>query len=402
MTSRTTAWTTATLLLLYAASAAAQGTLEKRKEGTYFLEIGEVFLQSDEFEVAPALFDADGVSGPAPLSPLRVPTNDVFSTDPRVTMGLHRPGGKTTIAITAWEFNPHDQFSYETHPDSQQLVPTLGIPNLIFTRSIGINPLQDVFFSDNKGFKYLDISWERNIHEVKKHRTRLLLGIKYVQLEDRLDVNYRYADEFIRFGTSFVKFNDQQIIHSSMISERLGPKVGLESRFTLGKFRLTSRAELSMSEESIVVQYRNRAAEISPSLIVDPSGFRFGSTRVRSPLGVHDGDLAALDIRLFDTSEHRIVPVAEASIRGSWALSRTVEAGLEYRWLGLFDIPSTVKTAEAVRDTISPIDVDIVGVEQTPNDPDDDHVIYNFTVGDIVRRHDVVFQGLNFFLRFNF
>lgn len=396
----------ATLAALYLApvplGAQEEGTLSKRKEGTYFLEIGEVFLKSDEFGIEPAIFDPDGAGGPLAPHDVGMPTDDVFSTDPRVTMGLNRPDGKWSLAFTAWEFNAEDGLVWDTDPASSSLTSNLAIPFLIFTRPGGVNPLQEVLVASERDLKYFAASWERNLHQTKRHRTRLLVGLKYVQFEDRLQALHLYGSEFFETGTGFREFNDRQAVRSTVTSERLGPSIGIESRWSLGKrFRLTSRAELQMGQESIVVQYGNIAAEFEPEIEIGDFGFRFRRTRSIPPFGVNDRELVgSLDLFMDEFSESRIVPTGEISVRGAWDLGRGVTAGLEYRFLGIYDVPSSLKTAETVRDTISDIDVDVEGLGST--DPDLVRVIWNYEVGDIVQRHDVVFQGLNAFLRFHF
>jgi hypothetical protein len=417
--------TLTTLLLPALAWGQTGGTLEKRKEGDYFVEIGEVFLHTDDVPYGLALVDEDGAWGPASFRTVELQTDDLFPV-PRISLGLNRPDGKTRIRFTFWDFDEENSTTYNGHVGWSEVRETLGLPGAVFSRVDPIRPttgtpplapypnaVEDIVASLDREARYVDVSWDRNIHETRRHRFRLTLGARYIEYKESSSTGYLYALETAGLpGSGYLIYNDAQLVEARASSNRLGPKIGIESRFKLGnRFRLVTRGAYSLMEESVVVQYNNFSVDLT-GYAVQVSGRRYITLGGRAPASVLNPHEGALNLGIRSQSEHKWVSFADLQVLGEWTIGSTtpsVTMGLGYEAYWWFDVPTSRGAIAGFRDN-----VDIVSLvrhgEDTPSDPRDDWVEevvlerngQRFRNKNIVQREDLLYDGLSFFIRFDF
>ena len=131
------------LLLPVPVSGQTGGTLEKRKEGDYFVELGEVFLHTDDLPYGIALVDEDGSRGPAGFRTVELDTTDLFPV-PRISLGLNRPDGKSRYRITFWDFDEENSTSFLGTLGVTEIQDALGLPGAAFSRTDPIRPILPV------------------------------------------------------------------------------------------------------------------------------------------------------------------------------------------------------------------------------------------------------------------
>jgi hypothetical protein len=425
-------WTVAALLVLLPALGWAQeGTLEKKKEGTYFVELGEVFLRTNDVPFGIGYVDEDGRGGVLPPRIIKLKNDDNFATNPRITVGLNRPDGKSKFSVGFWEFDEEKATSWLGELGVSALDDTLGIPGAAFTRVTPIRPeipptpigypnvVEQTHASMDRDMRWVEASWDRNIYETKRNRIRLLMGARYIEYYESAFVGYLYGEEQVGFpGDSAITYNDVQVVQGRAGSNRLGPKIGLESRLKLGnRFRLTARGNYSMGEESIVVHYANRSVDLTGFAIGVP-GRRIIALQQSAPANVLNRYAGippyqyGLNFGVRNEAQHKFVQNADLQVRGEWTIGNTtphVSMGLSYEAYWWFDVPTARGAIEGFRDNVDTIELVRHG-DETPLDPRDDwmetvvtdHDGLPFSRDYIVKRKDILYDGLGFYIRFDF
>ena len=280
-------------LMLAASLATAADEPAKRKEGRYFVELAEIMLSSDQFDVDVATIDPDGVrNGGEPYE--EIAKLSAWSAEaPAVTIGLNRPSGKTTFSATTLDFDRRAAFIPQNFDDESKTVFSHFIPPGIVFQRQGVPPgtirLDDDYvpnmgtervFLRSIDFKSLDLTLEHNIVENKRFRLRWLAGLKYAQFEHTFAHAVAFAKE-ISATDPREEHQDFFFLNSKVETHGLGPKLGLASRWLLDekkKWSIDARFDVAAIPEKTTALYEVRMVDSSGEevIIILPNfDFRF-------------------------------------------------------------------------------------------------------------------------------
>lgn len=269
--------------------AVSQDAPPKRSEGTYFVELAEIMLNTEDFDL---LFAEDDPLGPRAGGP----ATDVIAATPRnhfeaptFTLGLNRPSGKSAISLSFQDFDMKSQripnnFDREGFVTTSTLLP----PGVAYQRQA--RPLRrfgtslDDDFIPNWGSDWAyrlqisaqvsDFTYEHNAFENENFRLRWLTGLRYGKLSQDFANGVAFAKEFgpAGFGSSTVREEqDFLLIMANVSSAGLGPKIGLDGRWLIDKnkkWSIEARADIAFLPETTSADYEVNMIDASPELVI--------------------------------------------------------------------------------------------------------------------------------------
>lgn len=286
----------ATAALAAAPSAQAQS---KRAEGRYFVELAEIMLSTEDFDVAFAEDDHLGPRRGDPAVPVVAETPRGHLETPMVTIGLNRPSGKSAFSMTFHDFDMGDQrvpsaFDREGYVTTSNLLP----PGVAFQRQAQPSSARpgsrDDDFIPNWGTDWAfqlkvdhqmtDFTYERNVYENERFRLRWQGGLRYGRLKQTFGHAMAFAPEQGLTGSDTIQTVERQdffFVTSNIDTRGLGPKFGLDARWLLDgakKWSVEAAADFAVLPESTNVAYRINLADASseaPSALIVQVGSEF-------------------------------------------------------------------------------------------------------------------------------
>ncbi len=268
---------------------AAQDVAAKHAEGRYFIELAEIMLNTEDFDL---LFAEDDPLGPRAGGPLtdvvaELPRNHFES--PKITIGLNRPSGKSAFSVTFHDFDLSSQripvnFDREGFVTTSTLLP----PGIAFQRQARPHrrfpTVTDDDFIPNWGTDWAyrlqveqqvsDFTYEHNAYENERFRLRWLGGVRYGRLEQTFAHALAFAKEYgpSGFGSSTSREEQDFLLIMSDVSTRgLGPNFGFSGRWLLDKnkkWSIEARADIAFIPESTTATYSANMVDASPELII--------------------------------------------------------------------------------------------------------------------------------------
>lgn len=400
----------------------------KRTEGRYFVEMSEIFLSAEQFDLAIVRNDPDGPRGPLPAEEVASDLSSMQPIAPRITIGLNRPGNKTAISLTALDFELDDRLVPETFENDEALVISrLMPPGVVFQRQAA-PPGQEGQNSDefvpNWGtvfgfirkadFKMGDFTVERNIWESgnQRFRIRWMGGLRYAQLEQGIEHATSFAAETapppFEIGQAR-EVRDLFLLRASTSTRGFGPKFGIATRWLLGenkRWSIEAKGDVAIIPESSVAWYEARFVDSTPEVIFsrveDPEGGITVRIEQRSEGPILPGIGAvstALDTRVEHTDYTDTTFLFTGNLGFRYRPRRYFSVGLDLwqlRWHGLLSSVGVIDTAhQSGRYEIFPGEPDA----PDPQLRDTETVLH---VPRFERRDDFVFNGIALNLRFDF
>jgi len=431
---------TAALVALLATSlslpAAAQDVAAKRAEGRYFIELAEIMLNTEEFDI---LFAEDDPLGPRAGGPLtgvvaELPRNHFES--PKITIGLNRPSGKSAFSVTFHDFDLSSQripvnFDREGFVTTSTLLP----PGIAFQRQA--RPLRrfgtavDDDFIPNWGTDWAyrlqveqqvsDFSYEHNAYENERFRLRWLGGVRYGRLEQTFAHALAFAKEYgpSGFGSSTSREEQDFLLVMSDVSTRgLGPNFGFTGRWLLDKdkkWSIEARADIAFIPESTTANYQLNMVDASPELII--RRIEEGDTVQIVILPANEppvtpglptealsgfGQPFAATVRQNDFTEAIAIATGRVGVR--YQANKHFSVGLDLwqeRWMNVLSVTGLLATinSEATFDYIPATPGPSGGLNPDPQLQFDQAIIQ---VPRLSQREDFVFDGINLNLSFQF
>lgn len=219
---------------------AADEERSKRTEGRYFVELSEIFLSAEDFDIEIAEVDPGGPGAGAEAFVVAAEQDAGEPISPRVTIGLNRPGGKTTFSASLLDFDLESKRRRDDFDTVENVVtPLLLPPGIGFVREAGFAsgfPNWANEFTFNRAFdlKMAEFTVERNVFENERFRLRWLAGLRFAQLDQGLESLTTYTPVVFRDGGVRFSLQDFLTVSSSVTTNGFGPKAGLEARWLLG------------------------------------------------------------------------------------------------------------------------------------------------------------------------
>ena len=394
-----------TLCLFVADTARSQGS--GRKEGKYFIELGEVLVYTEDMEM-PFFRTVDPLSSTVKLDP-----GSSFIGDPFVTFGVNFLNGKTTISVSAWQVNKNRD--NQTFFDDGTIVQGfMKIPDLFFSRRIVVvppgggsdgrelivpNTIGEAEGKSRFDLKYMSVNYAHNIKETEKWRLRWSTGFKVLQFENEYQGAYFYEDEYWTYDNQLYDFNDYAVTTIRVKNQGFGPYGGLRLRW-LPKdwFCLKGSLDVTVLKEASNMNYRslNIDSSVSPSNGVDlryPRGI-IGSNEVITTAN----DIAYIEFDNDDFSD--LVPVTEMNLAGEFRISDYFSVRVGYYNLRWFDYLSARGMVDQINRTID----NIRFIPGNASSPYVEERVGRFEadVGPLEVRKDIVLNGCTIDLIFTF
>lgn len=390
--------------LLAAGPAAAQGGAVKRTEGRYFVQLSEILLSSEDFDVAMGTFDEGGPGRGAEVERLDAIVSDDTWSNPSVTIGLNRPSGKTAMSITYLAFSISDgrQRQDITIPDNvahSLLIP----PGVVFMRQEPGAPnwANEIVYNRSIDFKLGDFTVEKNIFENERFRLRWLGGLRYAQLRQGLSHFVSFAPEVGTYFGTEAELQDFYTMSSLVSTHGFGPKAGLAARWLLDKekkrWSIEGALDLAIIPESARVTYDVSMVDNGLFDPLDPNEREIGSPvmpgleRNGAPFraGVeHDGYT-------------QTTWMAQGRLGFRFKPKSFFAVGLDVWQLRWHDVLSQIGAISDVHELATYEQIIPTG-DPLPSDPqlrDAESVIH---VPRFARREDFVFEGVSINLLFDF
>jgi len=291
---RTAAIAAAAVALLAAGTAAAQDAPAKRTEGRYFVQLSEVLLSSDDFDLAIGTFDEGGPGAGAPVERVDAILSDDTWAAPSVTIGLNRPSGKTTVSLGFLNFDLSDSRTRQDIKVAENVATSALLPpGIVFTRQEPGEPdpngrpgppnwANELVFEHGADFKMVDFKVERNFFENERFRLRWMAGLRYAQLRQGLTHAASFApEEGSLLGREF-DVQDFFLLRSLVSTHGFGPQLGLGARVLLDpkkRWSIEGGLDVALIPESARVTY---AVQMVDNFIPDPSSITPGQPIRRS------------------------------------------------------------------------------------------------------------------------
>jgi hypothetical protein len=242
------------------------------------VELAEIMMSSEQFDVDVATIDPDGVrTGADPYEELAV-LSDWAAEAPAITIGINRPSGKTAFSATFYDFDVKSAFIPPNFNDTSKTVTSHFIPpGIVFQRESappGTIRIDDDYvpnmgaervFIRALDYKSLDLTLEHNIFENKKFRLRWLGGLKYAQFENVFAHGLAFAKE-INANSPREESQDFFFLNTKVETHGLGPKLGLASRWLLDekkKWSIDARFDVAALPERTTALYEFRMVDDS-------------------------------------------------------------------------------------------------------------------------------------------
>jgi hypothetical protein len=247
--------------LLAGRPAAAQETSAKRTEGRYFVQLSEILLSTEDFDVAMGTFDEGGPGSGTDVERLDAILSDDAWSNPSVTIGLNRPSGKTAMSITYLAFGISDGRLRQDITIPENVVhSTLIAPGIVFMRQEPGAPnwANEMLFDRSIDLKLGDFTVEQNIFENERFRLRWLGGLRYAQLRQGLGQFVSFAPEVGSSAGFESELQDFYTVLSLVSTHGFGPKAGLGLRWLLDekkRWSLEGSLDLALIPESTRVTY---------------------------------------------------------------------------------------------------------------------------------------------------
>jgi len=409
--------------LLVAPAFADDEAPAKRDEGRYFVELTEIMLSPLDFDRIVADVDPDGPGGPAPREEIDATLSDPRLGSPRVTIGLNRPSGKTSIFISYQDFDPNvSRLPRELRAPGQVVTTDYLPPGIVFQRQRPGLPLEsNDDFVPNWGeeygyvrrvaFKTTQAGVQHNIFENKNVRLRWIGGLRHASIVEKSTSGLIYSPEGSLPNSP--EMQDFAQIQSEASTHGIGPDVGLVFRGLLGKkkkWSLDGSFDVALIPESTTGSYHARFVDsevtcidiIPDPLIVAITCFASVERPLMPGLDAPAGPTglaSAFDGRVQQQDFTEVTWLAQAQLGFRYQVNDTFTFGFDWwgmTWMNLLSEPGIVDTIneEATYEQFYP--------SEESTDPalrDVESVIH---VPRFSERHDVAFDGIALNLKFEF
>jgi hypothetical protein len=430
----------ALLAAAVALPAAAQDPAPKRSEGTYFIELAEIMLNTEDFDI---LFLEDDEAGPrAGAAPTGVtaelPSNHLEA--PTFTLGLNRPSGKSAISVSFQDFDlgseriPSD-FDREGYVSTSYLQP----PGVAFQRQarplrrFGTSLDDDYYPNWGTDWAYRlqveeqvsNLTYEHNAFENEKFRLRWIGGITYGKLQQDFAHAMAFAQEYGPadggFGGGGGANREEQdflLVMANVSTSGIGPKLGLDGRWLIDKkkkWSVEARAEIAFLPETTSANYDLNMVDASPELVI--RRIMAGDTVSISIMPANEPPVApglpaealidygqpfAATINQQDFTE--MVMLATGRVGFRYQATSHISVGLDVwqqRWMNVLSNTAMLATinSEATFDYIPAQLGPSGGLNPDPQLQFDQAIV---NVPRLTGRQDFVFDGINLNLSFQF
>lgn len=425
-----------TLLAVAALALPAAAQDAKRSEGRYFVELAEIMLNTEDFDILFAHDDHLGPRAGDPSSPLvaELPRNHLEA--PKVTFGLNRPSGKSRFAVSFHDFDLKvdripQTFDREDYVTTSTLLP----PGVVFQRqaqpSSRTNNNFDDDFIPNYGTDYAyllqlesqvsDFLYERNAYENKRFRLRWLGGIAYGNLRQAFGHALAFAKEYGPDGSGKQEKQDFFFILSEVHTRGLGPKFGLDGRWLLDadkKWSIEARADVAYIPESTSASYQLNLVDASPEFfrfVITGSGgagdreIIIGSGPEQPAIpGIPSEALRSyrrtFTVDLLQNDFTEPVYIATGRVGFRYQANKYFNIGLDVwqqRWMNVLSNAGMLETIndEGTFDFLLPVTGPGGGPNPDPQLQDAEAIL---NVPRFSKREDFVFDGINLNLSFQF
>ncbi len=388
-------------------SASAAEPPAKRTEGRFFVEAAEIMLRANDFDAAIADVDADGTGPGGPVADV-AELSKWNLQQPKITIGLNRASGKTSIAFTVHDFELSDRrFPLDFKEGGQVVTSPLVPPGIEFQRQRAGGDLipnwgEEYGFVHRMDYKSLDLAIQRVVRDWERFSLRWIGGLRYAQLEQKTSLRMAFAEEGGLFNSDFQDFFNVQ---SAVETHGIGPHAGLDARLFAGakkKWTFRASADVALIPERTAVRYGLSLVdlyyyEVVPGLVI---------IRAEPPAmpGVPPRPQGSLSGSSFNAFVHQkdftdVTWLLEGTIGFRYAFNKSVSVGIEgwhLRWMNLLTNAGVIETIheQATYEVIP----------ANPNNPDPalqdvESVIH---VPRFNKRDDVSFDGVSLNLRFEF
>lgn len=336
-------------------SASESDPAPKRSEGRYFLELSEVMLTTSQFDVALGRIDPSGPRAGEPAEDLVADLSNPKAAPPRLTMGLNRPSGKTTVEFWVFDFHLKDERVPKSFNALDQVVSTTLLPpGVVFQRQRAGGSLtganddfvpnygNEIAFIRRSDVRSGGLNLLHNIKEAERYRLRWLGGIKYAEIDQAVSARMSFTKEAM---TDSLDVQDFFSVQAKVNTHGMGPNAGLDGRIFLDKkkrWSIEARGEAALLPESTSAQYLVSMVDSQILLITLPGVTPFLSDVPEAPIipgigspGVFSDPFNAI-LRQQDFTE--VTWLVEARIGLRWQVTRYFTVGLDawqMRWTNL-------------------------------------------------------------------
>ncbi len=401
----------AATLLAAAVTARADDPPSKRSEGKYYIQLSEVMLSSDQFDVAMGHIQPTGARASEPGEDVVAELSHLQKSSPRFCMGLNRPSGKTALEFSMFNVVlADDRIPVNFDTADQTATTTLLPPGVIYQRQLILTPDwvpnvgDELAFIRRMDYKSAGVTLLHNIKEGKLYRLRWLGGLKYAEIDRSTGVRMSFLPEIL--PSQFDDTTSQDFFSSEGVTNThgFGPNLGMDGRFILDKKRkkwsIEARGEVAMIPETSTASYAISMVDFRPFY------FHFGnitiiSTEAGAPiipgLGSHTSESFNAQIGYQDYTS--MTSLMEGRIGFRFHPSKFFTVGLDVWQLRWNNLLSDVGVLDTVHRQAS---YEQVGGDSNASDPQLRDVESIIHVPRFTTRDNVVLDGFALDMKFDF